>query len=102
VIKKLIEDEDLLLSCLSTNKKPEEEKKFGKIVIKRKEVKPNQFGKMNLKQIVEIISESELSGAFYPKDPIFINNFILEKRKKEVYEKQDLVDLTRMLIKSQI
>jgi hypothetical protein len=41
VIKKLIEDEDLLLSCLSTNKKPEEEKKFGKIVIKRKEVKPN-------------------------------------------------------------
>ncbi len=38
---KLMEDDQLILSSLSNAKKPEEEKKFGKIVLKRKEVNPH-------------------------------------------------------------
>ena len=42
---------------------------------------------MNIKQFVDIISNSELAGVFFPKDPIYINNFVLDSRKKDVYEK---------------
>ena len=91
----------MLLSCLSTNKKPEEEKKAGKVIIKRMMGggKVSEFGKMTIKQLVDTISNSEIAGTIFPKDPVYINNFVLDSRKKDVYEKQDLIDLTRMLIK---
>ena len=41
IAKSLIEDDELLLSSLSTGKKPEEEKKFGKITLKRKDFNPS-------------------------------------------------------------
>ena len=41
IAKSLMEDDELLLSSLSTGKKPEEEKKFGKIVLKRKDINPS-------------------------------------------------------------
>jgi hypothetical protein len=42
---------------------------------------------MNIKQMVDIIVNSELAGTFFTKDPIYINNYILDERKKDVYEK---------------
>ena len=41
IAKSLIEDDELLLSSLSTGKKREEEKKFGKITLKRKDFNPS-------------------------------------------------------------
>ncbi len=102
--RKLVEDEEFLLSCLSSNKKPEEEKKVGKVIMKRLMGggKTSEFSKMNIKQLVDTIANSEIAGAFFPKDPVYINNFVLDSRKKDVYEKQDLIDITRMLIKKHI
>lgn len=37
--------------------------------------------------MVDIISNSELAGGFFPKDQVYINNFILDQRKKDIYEK---------------
>ena len=89
---------------MSSNKKPKEEKKVGKVVMKRMMGggKISEFGKMNIKQLVDTIANSEIAGALFPKDPVYINNFVLDSRKKDVYEKQDLIDLTRMLIKTHI
>ena len=89
---------------MSSNKKPEEEKKVGKVVMKRMMGggKISEFGKMNIKQLVDTIANSEIAGALFPKDPVYINNFVLDSRKKDIYEKQDLIDLTRMRIKTHI
>ena len=95
---KLIENDELLLGSLAG--KPEEQKKFGKVVVKKSA--PAAYTKMPIKDLVNVIFNSELAGVFYPKDQVFINNFVLDNRKKDNYEKQDLLDLTRMLIKTSI
>jgi hypothetical protein len=58
--KNLMEDEELILSCLSSSKMPEEEKKVGKVIMKRMMGggKTSEFGKMNIKQLVDTISNS--------------------------------------------
>jgi hypothetical protein len=95
---KLLENDDLLLGSLGGK---EEEKKAGKVLMKRTAA-PAQFSKMAIKDITNVIFVSELAGVMYPKDQMFINNFILDNRKKDTYDKQDLLDLTRMLIKTSI
>ncbi len=95
---KLMENDELLLGSLSG--KAEEQKKLGKVVVKKSN--NASYSKLPLKELVSVIFSSELAGVFYPKDQIYINNFILDNRKKDTYEKQDLLDLTRMLIKTSI
>jgi pyrrolidone-carboxylate peptidase len=93
-----MENDELLLGSLAG--KPEEQKKLGKVVVKKSN--NATYSKMPVKDLVNVIFNSELAGVFYPKDQIYINNFILDNRKKDTYEKQDLIDLTRMLIKTSI
>jgi hypothetical protein len=96
--QKLIENDDLLLHSLAG--KPEEQKKIGKVMVSKGS--DSQFQKMTLKELVVAIQRCELSGHMYPKDEMYINNFVLDNRKKDTYTKQDILDLTRMLIKMNI
>jgi len=42
---------------------------------------------MTLKELVLIIARSELAGHIFTKDEIYINNFVLDNRKKDTYVK---------------
>lgn len=61
---KLIENDELLLGSLAG--KPEEQKKFGKVMVKKSN--NAAYSKMPIKEMVTVMVNSELAGVFYPKD----------------------------------
>jgi hypothetical protein len=85
--KNLIENEDMLKqSVLGANY----------------EMKEGTFIKMTPQSVVDTLVGCELAGIMYPKDKNLVQSFITENRRKDNYNKQDLLDIAKMLIKRNI
>ena len=86
MIKSLLENEELLIQSL-LGQNAEEETKKGK------------FSGLSETKTVEILKESEPAGHLYSKDTAFLSMFIKDNRRKDSYQRSDLLDIARMLIK---
>jgi flagellar biosynthesis protein FlhB len=62
-----------------------QEIKAGSVMIKRQDLRAGKLKNMSLSQVVEILFQSELAGMLFQKDKIYINNFIIENRRKDSY-----------------
>lgn len=61
--------------------------------------KKGKYNGLSLAGVVDILKKSELAGHMYQGDAGFINNFVLDNRKKASYDRADVLDLAKMLIK---
>ncbi|TNV82340.1 hypothetical protein FGO68_gene6913 [Halteria grandinella] len=66
------------------------------------EMREGAFVKMTPQFTVDTLYASELASVMYPKDKNMIQAFITENRRKDQYNKQDLLDIAKMLIKRNI
>ena len=83
--KGLLEYEDLLFSSL-----------YGPAY--EEDLKKGKFDNMSLDAVVNLLETSELSHMYYPRDKKVIKDFILAKRKRDSYNHQDIIAVTKELI----
>lgn len=64
------------------------------------DLKNGKFEKMSIESVIDLLEQSELSHMYYPKDKKVIRDFVLSQRKKDVYNHQDIIAVTKELIKA--
>lgn len=82
----LIDSDDLLLSSLLGDKFEDD-------------IKEGKFNKFSKDEIVDILLKSDLAGMMYPKDKKLVDEFVKETLDKPVYERADLIFISKILVK---